>query len=108
MAIADDDIVKARNARAMAEAANAANAGAVAAASDPLTAFLDYAKTRPAELDTLATQAATTATTAAKDLAAVETPALNNRNAMPTTDPGSGYKWQWFSMAKTNNPYGGE
>lgn len=34
-------------------------------------------------------------------------PAINNRNQEPGTAR-SGYKWQWVSMAKGNNPYGGE
>ena len=35
-------------------------------------------------------------------------PDINNRNKVPTEPAGDGYQWQWFSMAKSNNPYGGE
>ena len=38
----------------------------------------------------------------------VSIPPLNNRNVRPTEDPGKGFTWQWVSMAKANNPYGGE
>lgn len=34
-------------------------------------------------------------------------PAMNNRSQEPRP-PQKGYKWQWVSMSKTNNPYGGE
>jgi hypothetical protein len=34
-------------------------------------------------------------------------PAINNRSN-PPGPARQGYKWQWFSMAKVNNPYGGE
>ena len=35
-------------------------------------------------------------------------PDLNNRNKVPTTDPGAGFEWRWISMAYANNKYGGE
>lgn len=34
-------------------------------------------------------------------------PAMNDRS-QPPRDPQKGYRWQWVSMSKTNNPYGGE
>jgi hypothetical protein len=34
-------------------------------------------------------------------------PAMNNRSQEPRP-PQKGYRWRWVSMAKVNNPYGGE
>ena len=53
MAIDDEDILRARRARDLAAAANVANASAVAAAADPLQAYIDNSAKRLAELDTL-------------------------------------------------------
>jgi hypothetical protein len=49
-------------------------------------------------------QPSTTPSPQAKD---TSIPAINNRNN-PPGPARTGYKWQWFSMAKVNNPYGGE
>ena len=35
-------------------------------------------------------------------------PPLNDRTKVPTEPAGDGFQWQWISMAKANNPYGGE
>lgn len=49
-----------------------------------------------------------TATPAPASAATDGRPDINNRDIVPTSDPGSGYKWQWVSMAYANNKWGGE
>ena len=57
--------------------------------------------------DAAVAAAAKTAADKAAAAASAAPPAMNNRAQEPST-PRSGYRWQWVSMAKANNQYGGE
>ena len=107
MARKDDDIMKAANARALAKAS------AAKTPTDPLQAFLDYAKTRPAELDALLAKVGSNedtvtnwrgTVTAEKGTTLYNTIVEQNKQRAardaayadkPTTDPGEGYYWGW-------------
>ena len=87
---------------------------------DGLSAYVSNAPKRKAQLDTIAAANIAANAKAIADLKALDTPvvdntpkteerpAINNRNIMPTEDPGLGYKWQWVSQAYANNKWGGE